>query len=179
MESAETPVSLDPRCVLLDVRPLLRSGQDPFQTILAAVKGLAPGQGLAVRALFEPRPLLAVLGAKGFRGQSRQLGADDWVVEFLPEAGALAQTLPTDAGAVPKLDVESELDVRGLEPPEPLLRILAAARSLAPGATLTVLHERRPALLYPKLEELGLGHRTEELGEDLFRIHVTRPAGGA
>lgn len=171
MESTDPTVSLDPRCVLLDVRPILESGQDPFQAIMAAVKGLLPEQGLAVRATFEPRPLLAVMGAKGYEGSSRQLGADDWVVEFLP-AQPVSASPPASA-------VGDALDVRGLEPPEPLLRIIAAARTLAPGATLKVLHERRPALLYPKLEEIGLTHRTEELGEDLFHIFVTRPAGGA
>ena len=30
----------------LDVRPLLKSGSDPFQAIMRAVDGLAPGQPL-------------------------------------------------------------------------------------------------------------------------------------
>ena len=79
---------------------------------------------------------------------------------------------PASTQAVP-----DALDVRGLEPPEPLLRIIAAARYLAPGATLKIVHERRPSLLYPKLDELGLIYRTEVLAEDVFHIDVTRPAG--
>jgi len=67
-----------------------------------------------------------------------------------------------------------EIDNRGLEPPEPMLRILSVAQQLAPGQRLEALNQRRPMLLYPKLDELGLEHRTDELSDGLFRITVTR-----
>lgn len=67
-----------------------------------------------------------------------------------------------------------EVDNRGLEPPEPMVRILAIAQQLAPGQTLEALNERQPMLLYPKLEELGLEHRTEQLPEGHFRITIRR-----
>ena len=55
------------------------------------------------------------------------------------------------------------VDNRGLEPPEPMVRILAIVQQLAPGQRMEALNERRPMLLYPKIEELGLPHETEEL----------------
>lgn len=61
---------------------------------------------------------------------------------------------------------------RGLEPPEPMVRILAIAQQLAPGQRMEALNERRPMLLYPKLEELGLAHETEELADGGYRITV-------
>jgi uncharacterized protein (DUF2249 family) len=52
------------------------------------------------------------------------------------------------------------LDVRGLEPPEPMLRILEAVERLAPGGTLTALTERRPVHLLPELEARGIRHES-------------------
>lgn len=71
------------------------------------------------------------------------------------------------------------LDVRGLEPPLPMVRILEALDSLPPGQPLVVTHERRPMLLYPQLEERGFGHLTDELGPGEFRITIWREGPAA
>jgi uncharacterized protein (DUF2249 family) len=63
---------------------------------------------------------------------------------------------------------------QGLEPPEPMVRILAIAQQLAPGQRMEALNDRRPMLLYPKLEELGLTHETEELPDGGYRITVRK-----
>ena len=55
---------------------------------------------------------------------------------------------------------EVRLDVSDLEPPDPLLRILAAAEELAEGQHLHVLHRRTPCLLYTNLEQRGFAHHT-------------------
>ena len=68
----------------------------------------------------------------------------------------------------------SILDVRGLEPPHPMLRIFELLDHLAPGQRLLVIHERRPLLLYPQLEQRGFRHETEELGPGEFRITIWR-----
>jgi uncharacterized protein (DUF2249 family) len=172
MQEIELGTLLRDDTVLLDVRPSLAGGQDPFQQIMAALPLLGLGQGLAIRAPFEPRPLLGVLAAKGYQAHSTRLAADDWVVEFLPSAPRSANAAATQA---PPSGAKA-LDVRGLEPPEPLVRILAACQALACGETLLVIHERRPELLYPRLEGLGLRHQTEALAEDSYRISITRPS---
>jgi hypothetical protein len=64
------------------------------------------------------------------------------------------------------------VDVRGLDPPLPMLRILELADLLAPGQRLVVTHERRPIFLYPLLEERGLSYETEELGPGEVRITI-------
>jgi len=66
------------------------------------------------------------------------------------------------------------IDNRGLQPPEPMLRILAALEELAPGAVLVALNDRQPLLLYPQLEEMGCRHSTEALAGGGFRITITR-----
>jgi uncharacterized protein (DUF2249 family) len=47
------------------------------------------------------------------------------------------------------------LDNRGLQPPEPMVRILGSLQQLANGDELVVLMDREPLLLYPELERRG------------------------
>lgn len=47
------------------------------------------------------------------------------------------------------------VDVRGLPPPQPLLRILELVRRAGDDAVIVVHHERDPLWLYPELAELG------------------------
>jgi hypothetical protein len=55
-----------------------------------------------------------------------------------------------------------ELDARGFEPPQPLLKTLEAIATLPDGATL-VLHTRwRPALLYAELEKRGFTGESQD-----------------
>jgi uncharacterized protein (DUF2249 family) len=70
------------------------------------------------------------------------------------------------------------LDVRSLEPPEPLILVLEAVDRLLPGERLEVLHDRRPMLLYPQLDERGFTHETDEPQPGLVRIVIHR-AGAA
>ena len=66
------------------------------------------------------------------------------------------------------------LDVRGLEPPQPMVRVLEVAAHLAPGAELEVRHDRRPVFLYPQLEQRGFVHETDEPEPGLVRIRIRR-----
>lgn len=66
------------------------------------------------------------------------------------------------------------LDVRGLEPPQPMVRVLEAAERLAPGGELEVRHDRRPTFLYPQLDERGFVHETDEPEPGLVRIRIRR-----
>ena len=52
------------------------------------------------------------------------------------------------------------LDNRGLEPPQPMMRTLAAIENLAENEVLTIINDRRPMFLYEQLEELGINHRS-------------------
>jgi uncharacterized protein (DUF2249 family) len=52
------------------------------------------------------------------------------------------------------------LDVRGLEAPEPLERILSELDALQNDEQLDVTHWREPLLLYPILEETGWQYNT-------------------
>jgi uncharacterized protein (DUF2249 family) len=56
----------------------------------------------------------------------------------------------------------TELDTRGLEPPEPLMCILAAVEALHPGTILRARTDRRPLHLYPELDARRVRHVSVE-----------------
>ena len=55
-----------------------------------------------------------------------------------------------------------ELDVRGLEPPEPLIRILLALESLPAGKTLRARTDREPCHLFREAAQRGFKHESRE-----------------
>jgi tRNA 2-thiouridine synthesizing protein A len=66
------------------------------------------------------------------------------------------------------------LDNRGLEPPQPMMRTLAALEKLQPGETLTIINDRRPMFLYEQLDELGYKYETVEREDGGFQITITK-----
>lgn len=151
-----------PQPMTVDVRDTLRAGGEPFGEIMEAVAALGPGTGLRLLATFEPTPLFHVLGSKGFSHEARQLDGGDWEVTFRPSADAKAPDLEklTSPGA------ESEwpqpvrhLDNRDLDPPEPMVRILAATEVMREGEVLSALLCREPIFLLPELAKRGHGWR--------------------
>jgi uncharacterized protein (DUF2249 family) len=160
--------------VRLDVREDIRRGEEPFKRIMAAVMTLATDRVLVLRAPFEPVPLYEVLGKRGLHHFTERHAADDWSVTFYREAGPpAARPAPGPAGPAPPGRREV-LDVRGLEPPLPMVRVLEAVEQLGPGAELEVRHERRPMFLYPQLEERGCVHETDEPEPGLVRIRIRK-----
>jgi len=162
--------------VHLDVRDDIGRGQEPFARIMAAVKQLRDGDVFALRAPFEPIPLYGVLGKRGLAHWSERLGAADWRVWFYREA-AVASAAP--AAAAPEQQASAprgrlRLDVRGLEPPQPMVRVLEQLASLGPGQVLEVIHDRRPLFLYPQLDDRGFAHETDEPEAGVIRILVRR-----
>lgn len=66
------------------------------------------------------------------------------------------------------------LDVNGLEPPQPMVAILEAAAGLGRDDVLVVEHFREPVPLYAHLEQAGFSHEIEKLGEARFRLTIRR-----
>jgi uncharacterized protein (DUF2249 family) len=65
------------------------------------------------------------------------------------------------------------VDARGLEPPQPLVKILEALSALPDGANCLARTDRRPMHLYAQLAERGFTGQTEEQEDGSFitRIH--------
>jgi len=165
----------------LDLREELRGGGEPLPRILQAVDQLAPEQGLRLLTTFEPLPLYAVLGRKGFGHESIRHGEGDWEIRFRRGAapapakpaaprGALA-TPATSADGWPAPSVV--IDNRGLQPPEPMVRILDAFEHLGAGAVLEAVNERDPVFLYPELQARGAAIHTEKV-QDGVRLLIRR-----
>ena len=67
----------------------------------------------------------------------------------------------------------TEIDNRGLAPPEPMVRILSALVKLDDGDELVALMDRDPKLLYRELERRGF--EWELAGEaDDYRLTIRR-----
>jgi uncharacterized protein (DUF2249 family) len=139
----------------VDVRPILRAGGEPFSLIMATLDRLEPGQGLRLYATFKPIPLFEVLADKGFAHSATALDGGEWEVLFTPAETTRAEG-PKGAPAFDNWPAPAvKLDNRDLEPPEPMVRILAAAEKLGPGETLSALLRREPVFLFPQLEKRG------------------------
>ncbi len=66
----------------LDARPIIASGQEPFDQIMEAVASLGESEEFVVLAPFEPVPLEGVLSSQGFTFEAVDLGNGDWQVTF-------------------------------------------------------------------------------------------------
>ncbi len=67
---------------VLDARPILAAGDEPFEQIMLAAASTPAGEALVIIAPFEPAPLYGALGAQGFTHETRCVAADEWVVRF-------------------------------------------------------------------------------------------------
>lgn len=70
---------------ILDVRPELAEGGEPFVHILETASGIERDQSLLIIAPFEPAPLYDVLDQRGFSHATEHVGADEWIVRFTKE----------------------------------------------------------------------------------------------
>ena len=170
----------DERITDLDVRDALRRGEEPFSRIMAARKALPDGHVLRLRAIFEPAPLYAVMGKQGFLHWTETFAPDDWRVWFYraDEAPILTASAPVEGGDAAEDAGEGVvvLDVRRLDPPEPMVRTLAALEALPEGGTLVQLNVRTPRFLLPRLDEAGWQYEVREQGDELVRVFIRRRA---
>jgi uncharacterized protein (DUF2249 family) len=171
------------RTVKLDVREDIRNGCEPFSKIMQAVARLKDNEQLLLIAPFEPAPLFAALAQQGFSHQAKATAAGDWEVLFTRTAeapsGPRTSPAPRKSSAGSKAFQCSglpavQVDARGLEPPQPLVKILEALAALPEGAQLRALTDRRPMHLYPQLEERGFIGESEELADGSFVTQIRR-----
>ncbi|GEO39132.1 hypothetical protein SAE02_32800 [Skermanella aerolata] len=161
----------------LDVRPLLASGQDPFAQVMSASAKVPSGGFLVVDAPFDPAPLRRVLAGKGFTSLGRQMGPGHWRICWRREEPAPVEVeespMPARGPEPWKADDGTHIDVRGLQPPEPMTRVLDL---IDQGGfdNLVLHHDREPVLLYPMLAERGWSCLSAENLEGEVRIRLAR-----
>lgn len=73
------------RAHVVDARPIIEAGDEPFATIMEAADKVKPGEVLVVWAPFEPVPLEGVLTEQGFRFVADEVDPGNWRVTFVKE----------------------------------------------------------------------------------------------
>jgi uncharacterized protein (DUF2249 family) len=179
------------RLIDLDVRDDLRNGREPFSRIMAARAAVPENGVLRLRTTFEPVPLYRVMAGQGFDHWTEQLAGDDWCVWFYHAKDAAATPRPATEAAPPsdavidqmhRTPTEADepvtiLDVRGMDPPEPMVRTLAALDQLREDETLLQINDRVPQHLLPKLNALGFDFEIREQSGGPVRVYIRRSGG--
>lgn len=157
------------KAVELDVRPVLAGGSDPLKLILEASNALKDDECLKIINTFEPIPLINLLAKKGFRSLSERPGKDlvyTWFVKdevegVIPDAEKVEPEIVNNELEFERM-LESygperihTIDVRNLEMPQPMIRILENLSKLKHDEVLFVYHKKVPVYLLPELEERG------------------------
>jgi len=162
------------RYMILDVRDEVRAGEEPYHRIMKAIASLRADQALRLCNLFEPVPLYDVLAQRGFAHWVERRGPEEWWITFFRPAHPSERSPVSSCGADSRTGTDAPLvvDARGLEPPQPMAKILEALPKIGAGERILALTDRRPMLLYPKLEERGFQYATEEAGDGWFETWI-------
>ena len=146
------PSAGQPEIHFVDAAALLGKGIDPLDTVLKALEGSPVGSVLRIDAPFRPEPLIALLGRRGRTVTVEARGV-------------------THALLVAEAD-SKVLDLRDLEAPEPMERLLLAAADLEPGRRVIAQTPRVPQLLLPRLANDGVSFavRQESDGTGLLLL---------
>ncbi|UPK41824.1 DUF2249 domain-containing protein [Paenibacillus pabuli] len=193
----------DVNIIELDVRPHLKNKLEPFQLIMDTVKGLRPEDVFVLHAPFKPTPLLGILKLKGYSHSSERMSSDHWITTFVHKrnktnANAASATNSSvsdpDGNALscmgrPKESEDSSfavegderlkeptvmLDNRGLEPPQPMMRTLAALKRCKPGDEIVIHNDRVPVFLIEELISLGCPYTIEDQADGTAKVRIKK-----
>jgi uncharacterized protein (DUF2249 family) len=166
----------------LDVRPILDAGKDPLDIIMSHVQMVNGSHVLKIINSFVPTPLISLLQKQGFESATEKVNeeeiatyfykvsqkpftafkpaevADDWFEWMVHFQGKLV-----------------EIDVRGLQMPQPMHNILDALEKLPENHALFVYHSRIPVFLLPELNRLAFSYRVHENPDGEFFLLIFRP----
>ncbi|WP_342506372.1 DUF2249 domain-containing protein [Sporosarcina sp. FSL K6-2383] len=174
------------KIVELDVRPHLNKKLEPFQLIMDTVMEIEAGDIFVLHATFKPTPLLGVLKMKGFVNKVERKEKDHWVVSFVNkkykhlldiEDSSTEDELVSTAQFSSEETVAREpktitLDNRGLEPPQPMMRTLAALDRSHPGDQVKIHNDRVPVFLIEELNRLGCPFSVDEQSDGSAKVTI-------
>lgn len=158
----------------LDVREALERGEKPLTKILDAAELLRKGQQLKLISPFEPLPLMAMLRSMGLQYRARKISNNHWETLFAKE---LPPVEPATSSPTPtnKKSTAHTVDARGLEPPQPLVKILSEVEQLASGDCMEARTDRRPLHLLDALRDRGFESSSEEQSDGSWLTLIRRP----
>ncbi len=170
--------------VELDVRPYLRKKVEPFKIIMDTVKALNKDDIFVLHATFKPTPLFGLMKTKGYIHKVEKMESDHWVITFLHKSNKhKLETLEEFQDVLESQHVQEcpagsppsqihELDNRGLEPPQPMIRTLKKLEDALPGDKVIIHNDRVPVFLIEELNTLGYEYNVEEQPDGSARIHI-------
>jgi len=165
------------KVVTFDVRPIISGGKDPLKFILAKVKELKNDEVLLLINSFEPVPLYDVLGEKGYAHKTEKEG-ETFKIYFYKDSNLniVEEEKSDNNDEINIADFENivEIDVRGLEPPEPMIKTLETLSNIDDKSALLMRHHREPLMLYPKLEERGYRAFCTKINDNYFKIVIIK-----
>ena len=178
----ENPYKIDQnKVVTFDVRPIIAGGKDPLKFILAKIKELKNNETLLLINSFEPVPLYTVLERKGYAHKTEKEN-DVFKIYFYKDSNLNAveeeiKSHNNDEINIADFENIIEIDVRDLEPPEPMIKILETLSNIDNKTALLMHHHREPLMLYPKLEERGYRAFCTKINDDYFKIVIIKKKG--
>ncbi|HRP02424.1 MAG TPA: DUF2249 domain-containing protein [Candidatus Kapabacteria bacterium] len=155
----------------LDVRPMLNEGKDPLYLIREKVKDLTPKQVLKLLNSFEPIPLIELLKNQGFESYTEIVNENLIITYFHRLESSSNNTASVRSSddwdsVLTKFNGNlTEIDVRHLEMPLPMLTILDELEHLPIDKALYVNHKRIPVFLLPELQERKYDYRIKEVSD--------------
>lgn len=149
------------------------------------VKDLGEEDTFILHATFNPRPLLAVMKRRGFTSHAEKIERKHWKVTFVHQNRKDAFEASSDDAveAKPDMNLERaihaepqtyELDNRGLEPPNPMIRTLNKLERCQPGDQVIIHNDRVPIFLLDELNTLGYTYKVEEQADGSARVFITK-----
>ena len=162
---------------MLDVRPMLARGEEPLRPLLELAGRVTLGEVFVLDAPFDPAPLRRMFSHMGFEDHAEALSDNHWRVYFHRVASPAATDAAVKGKKAARIWSEAadwHIDVRGLNPPEPMLAIISLIETPAVTGPVVVHHEREPVYLYPELAERGWRWTTIEGEAGEFRLRLER-----
>lgn len=179
--STSTDPHLDPK-VVFDVRPI--PGRVKHAQIFQRWLDLPVGGFFVLLNDHDPVPLRYQFDAEfagAFSWEYLEQGPEEFRVKIskLKALGEPASPAPVKAsegsgGATSLSGDTQEIDVRGLEPPEPLVRILDALESLPADVKLRAHTDREPCHLFGEAEQRGFTSDCKEQSDGSWLTVLTR-----
>jgi hypothetical protein len=157
LRSARGPEERGPEPACLAVLETDAEPAAALEQIAQRLGELAADGLLSVTLPYDPAALAAELAERGHRASTERSGRASFVLDV---AGPGAPEV---------------LDLRELEAPEPLERLLEASARLVPGASLLARTPRFPRMLLPQLERRALDWEVCEEPAGSGLVHVRRP----
>jgi uncharacterized protein (DUF2249 family) len=176
MNTETTPASATMDLTHFDVRVI--PCRQKHALIFARWAGLPVGAHFVLVNDHDPVPLYYQFAAQfpgAFNWEYLVEGPDEFQVKITRLTASPAQPaiVPPSKGCG-GASADTEVDARGLEPPEPMMRILSAVETLKPGATLRARTDRRPVHLYPELDARGVRYVSEQAADESWITTLSR-----